>query len=79
MSNKKYVHIAPKNRPIQIFGERVVGERGQKDLPPGTKEGENMTPDRHKEHKQHTFDSFCKRAIKHEVLNASTDSLPAEL
>lgn len=29
-----------------------------------------MTPDRHKEHKQHTFDSFCKKVIKHEALNA---------
>lgn len=29
-----------------------------------------MTPDRHYEHKQHTFDSYCKKAIKHEALNA---------
>ena len=29
-----------------------------------------MTPDRHKEHKQHSFDSFCKKVIKHEALNA---------
>lgn len=29
-----------------------------------------MTTDRHKEHKQHTFDSFCKQAIKYEALNA---------
>lgn len=29
-----------------------------------------MTPDRHYEHKQHAFDSYCKKAIKHEALNA---------
>ncbi len=29
-----------------------------------------MTPDRHYEHKQHAFDSYCKRAIKHEAFNA---------
>ena len=58
------------NRPKVAFSKPVVGERGRKDLPPGTKGGENMTPDRHEEHKQHTFDSFCKKAIKHEALNA---------
>ena len=45
------------------------GERGRKDLPPGTKGGETMTPDRHKEHKQHTFDTFCKRVLQYEVNN----------
>ena len=30
-----------------------------------------MTPERYYEHKQHTFDSFCKRAIKYEALNAN--------
>lgn len=48
---------------------RVVGERGRKDLPPGTKGGENMTPDRHDEHKQHAFDSFCKKVLKYEAFN----------
>lgn len=28
-----------------------------------------MTPDCHEEHKRHTFDSFCKKAIKNEALN----------
>ncbi len=49
--------------------ERVVGERGTLDLPPGKKGGENMTPDRHDEHKQHTFDSFCKKVLKYEAYN----------
>ena len=29
-----------------------------------------MKPDRHYEHKQHAFDSYCKKVIKHEALNA---------
>ena len=28
-----------------------------------------MTPDRHDEHKQHTFDSFCKKVLKCEAYN----------
>lgn len=57
------------NRPKATSAERVVGERGRTDLPPGTKGGENMTPDRHEEHKQHTFDSFCKKVLKCEAYN----------
>ena len=51
------------------FGERVVGERGQKDLPPGTEGGEKLRPDRHYEHKQHAFDSYCKKVLKCEAYN----------
>ena len=47
----------------------VMDERGKKDLPPGTKGGEKMKPDLHAIHKQHTFDSFCKRVLKHEANN----------
>ncbi len=47
----------------------VMDERGKKDLPPGTKGGEKMKPDLHKIHKQHTFDSYCKRVLKHEACN----------
>lgn len=28
-----------------------------------------MTPDRHEEHKQHAFDSFCKKVLKCEAYN----------
>ena len=28
-----------------------------------------MKPDRHEEHKQHTFDSFCKKVLKYEAYN----------
>ena len=28
-----------------------------------------MTPDRHYEHKQHAFDSFCKKVLKCEAYN----------
>lgn len=28
-----------------------------------------MTPERHEEHKQHTFDSFCKKVLKYEAYN----------
>ena len=31
-----------------------------------------MKPDRHYEHKQHAFDSYCKRSIKNEAMNAYT-------
>ena len=50
----------PQNRPKQPFAERVVGERGQ---PTAFRQGggENMDLKRHYEHKQHAFDSFCKR------------------
>ena len=53
--------------PKQPSAERVVGERGRKELPPGTKGGENMKPDRHAEHKQHAFDSFCKKVLRNEA------------
>ena len=70
MSGKKFFQIAPENRPNQTIRERVVSERGRKELPPGTKGGENMKPDRHAEHKQHAFDSFCKKVIRCEAYNA---------
>lgn len=65
-NNFEYLSV---NRPKAASTKRVVGERGRKDLPPGTKGGENMTPDRHEEHKQHTFDSFCKKVLKCEAYN----------
>ena len=50
----------------------VVGERERKELSPGMKEGENLKLDRHYEHKKHAFDSYCKRSIKNEAMNAYT-------
>lgn len=32
--------------------------------------GEIMTTEQHEEHKQHSFDCFCKRSLKYEVYNA---------
>ena len=32
--------------------------------------GEIMTTEQHEEHKQHTFDCFCKRTLKYEAYNA---------
>lgn len=32
--------------------------------------GEIMTTEQHEEHKQHTFDCFCKRSLKYEAYNA---------
>ena len=72
MSGKKYFQIDPENRPNRPVRERVVSERGRKELPPGTKGGENLKPDRHYEHKQYAFDSYCKRSIKNEAMNAYT-------
>ena len=72
MSGKKFFQIDPENRPNQTTRERVVSERGRKELPPGTKGGENLKPNRYYEHKQHAFDSYCKRSIKNEAMNAYT-------
>ena len=69
MSGKKYFQIDPENRPNRTTRERVVSERGRKELPPGTKGGENLKPDRHYEHKQHAFDSYCKKVLKYEAYN----------
>ena len=57
------------NQPKRTFTGPVMDERGNKDLPPGKKGGEKMKPDLHEIHKQHTFDSFCKKVLKHEVGN----------
>ena len=69
MSGKKFFQIAPENRPNRTTRERVVSERGRKELPPGTKGGENLKPDRHYEHKQYAFDSYCKKILKCEACN----------
>ena len=69
MSGKKFFQIAPENRPNRTTRERVVSERGRKELPPGTKGGENLKPDRHYEHKQYAFDSYCKKVLKCEACN----------
>ena len=64
MSGKKIFHIDTENQPKQPVSERVVSERGRKELPPGTKGGENLKPDRHYEHKQHAFDSSEMRSLQ---------------
>ena len=72
MSSKDFYKKAIGTKPNRGVAKTVVGERGRKELPPGTKGGENLKPDRHYEHKQHAFDSYCKRSIKNEALNAYT-------
>ena len=69
MSGKKITYNPPATKPKRPIAERVVSERGRKELPPGTKGGENLKPDRHYEHKQHAFDSFCKKVLKCEAYN----------
>ena len=69
MSGKKIFQIDPENRPNQTTRERVVSERGRKELPPSTRGGENLKPNRYYEHKQHAFDSFCKKVLKCEACN----------
>ena len=59
----------PQKWPKGVFARRVGGERGNIDLPSGAKEGEKMDLDRHDEHKQHAFDSFCKKVLKCEACN----------
>ena len=61
--------LLPETRPNDGVAKTVVGERGRKELPPGTKGGENLKPDRHYEHKQHAFDSYCKKVLKYEAYN----------
>ena len=72
MSGEKFFDISARIWPKDSVAKTVVSERGRKELPPGKKGGENLKPDRHYEHKQHAFDSYCKRAIKNEALNAYT-------
>ena len=60
----------PQKWPKGVFARRVGGERGNIDLPSGAKGGEKMDLDRHDEHKQHAFDSFCKKVIRCEAYNA---------
>ena len=69
MSGKKFTYNPPAAKPKRHAAERVVSERGRKELPPGTKGGENLKPDRHYEHKQHAFDSYCKKVLKYEAYN----------
>ena len=64
MSGKKFTYNPPAAKPKRPAAERVVSERGRKELPPGTKGGENLKPDRHYEHKQHAFDSYCKKVLR---------------
>ena len=71
MSRKKNIFEKfPKKWPKGVFARRVGGERGNIDLPSGAKGGEKMDLDRHDEHKQHTFNAFCKRTIRNESANA---------
>ena len=69
MNGRKNFHINLKNQPNEPVGERVVSERGRKELPPSTRGGENLKPNRYYEHKQHAFDSFCKKVLKCEACN----------
>ena len=69
MSGKKFFDINAENQPNSGIAITVVGERGRKELPPGTKGGENLKPDRHYEHKQHAFDSYYKKVLKYEAYN----------
>ena len=66
-ARKKFFQKISQNFAKTPPSRRSSGERGRKDLPPGTKGGEKMTPDRHREHKQHTFDTFCKKALRCEM------------
>lgn len=69
-SEEKYFSDFSQTWPKGVFAKPVMGERGNHDLPSGTEGGEKMDLDLHYEHKQHTFDRFCKTAIKHEAYNA---------
>ena len=70
MSTKKYFEIFSQSWQKEGAARPVRGERGIHDLPSGEEGGENMDLESHYRHKQHTFDVFCKRTIKHEAANA---------
>ncbi len=66
---KNFFRTLRKTSQTRPLGERVVSERGRKELPPSTRGGENLKPDRHYEHKQYAFDSYCKKVLKCEACN----------
>ena len=80
MSGKKFFQIDPENQPNRTSRERVVSERGRKELPPGTKGGENLKPDRHyeqdvyKRQQQKRSFNFWKNMSRN--MTAPTWSLP---
>lgn len=58
------------NQPKRHFPRPLMDERGKNDLPPGmTKGGEKMELDPKEIQRQQTFDSFCKKVLKHEAAN----------
>ena len=63
MSGKNFFQIDPENRPNQTTRERVVSERGRKELPPGTKGGENLKPDRHYEQEELSEAEMAQLAV----------------
>lgn len=66
MSGKEKFNLNAENQPNGGIAITVVGERGQKDLPPVTKGGENLKSNRPYEHRQYAFDSYHRRSIKNE-------------
>jgi hypothetical protein len=62
MSGKEiFLKLFQENQPKEVSSRRVVSERGRKELPPGTKGGENLKPDRHYEHKQYALTATARR------------------
>ena len=59
MNGRKNFHPNLKNQPNEPVGERVVSERGTKELPPSTRGGENLKPNRYYELKQHAIHKYC--------------------
>ncbi len=58
------------NQPKRHFPRPLMDERGKNDLPPGmTKGGDKMKLDPKEIQRQQTFDSFCKKVLKHEAAN----------
>ena len=69
MRNKIFSDKYSLRLPKVSLCERVVSERGRKCLPPNMQGGEKLKPDRHYEHKQYAFDSYCKKVLKCEAYN----------
>ena len=69
MARKNIFEKTPEIVPKHTFPRPVMDERGRKDLPPGKKGGEKTKSELHKIHKRHTFDSYCKKVLRHEAGN----------
>ena len=71
MSGQEKFNINAGNQPNGGIAITVVGERGRKELPPGTKGGENLKPDRHYEYSVRIMQLFRTFSAGHPEIRCS--------